>query len=248
MPRPARLRILTYNVHRCVGGDGVLAPARIAKVIALYQPDVVALQELDVGRARTRHGDQPGLIAGYLKMDHYFHPAFEFEDERYGDALLSRHPLHLVRAAPLPTLPHAAHLEQRGALWATVHWHGHAVQVLNTHLGLNRAERLAQVEALLGPAWLGDPACTAPRVLCGDLNAWPGTRAYGRLRRVLRDAQVRGAFTWPRYTYPARWPLLRLDHILHSPDVVVHHVTVPRTRLTRVASDHLPVLAEVSLS
>jgi len=51
--RPAPLRIMTYNVHRCVGVDGRADPRRIAEVIAAYQPDIVALQELDVGRLRT---------------------------------------------------------------------------------------------------------------------------------------------------------------------------------------------------
>ncbi|MFH1602659.1 MAG: endonuclease/exonuclease/phosphatase family protein [Pseudomonadota bacterium] len=66
---------MTYNVHSCIGMDGKLAPERIARVIARCAPDIVALQELDVGRARTAGADQAHLIAHYLEMDFHFHPA-----------------------------------------------------------------------------------------------------------------------------------------------------------------------------
>ncbi len=70
MQASATVRVMTYNVHRCVGGDGVRSPLRIARVIAEYRPDVVALQELDVGRARTGGGDQPRTRLTSLASDH----------------------------------------------------------------------------------------------------------------------------------------------------------------------------------
>jgi endonuclease/exonuclease/phosphatase family metal-dependent hydrolase len=237
---------MSYNVHRCVGCDGRLSPDRIARVIARYEPDVVALQELDVGHARTKYGDQPALIADALKMHYHFHPAIEVAEERYGDAILSRHPMRLVRAGPLPTRSERPRLERRGALWAEITCEGRPVQVLTTHLGLDGRERLAQAEALAGPDWLGHPDCVPPRLLCGDLNSWPGTLPYRRLRRLLRDAQVRPG-SRPRATFPTRWPTLAIDHVLHSADVVVRRTAVPRTPLTCVASDHLPLVAEVIL-
>lgn len=240
-----KVRIMTYNVHRCIGGDGVISPARIAEVIVRYEPDVVALQELDIGHARTGHADQPELIARAVQMGHAFFPAVEAAHERYGDAILTRFPLSLVRAGPLPTL--APSLERRGALWAQVDCHGLPLQVLNTHLGLGRRERLTQVDALMGRDWLGDTTCMAPRVFCGDFNTWPGTQAYGRLRQVLHNAQDRGRHTWWRNTFPSRCPMVCIDHVLHSPDLKVLRVQVPRTRLTRVASDHLPLLVELAL-
>src|SRR5262249_9884456 len=104
----------------------------VARVVAHYRPDVVALQEVDIGHARTGHAAQPAVLAALLGMQYCFHPAFGGRDEHYGDAILSRHPLRLVRAAALPTLPDRPHLELRGALWAAVSWNGRAVQVLNT--------------------------------------------------------------------------------------------------------------------
>jgi endonuclease/exonuclease/phosphatase family metal-dependent hydrolase len=208
---------------------------------------VVALQELDVGHARTECVDQPVLLAGLLRMHCYFHPAVEGKDQHYGDAILSRLPMRLVHAAPLPTRLDRPHLERRGALWVEVEFRGRHAQVLNTHLGLDPWERMAQVEALVGPNWLGRPDCRAPRLLCGDFNCWPGTRAYRRLRQALRNAQDRVGSGWPRATCPAIFPFLCIDHVFHGPEVAVTRVKVPRTRLTRVASDHLPLVVEVSL-
>lgn len=239
---------MTYNVHRCVGHDAALDPARVAAVIARYEPDVVALQELDVGRARTAYGDQPDLLAKILKMEYHFHPSFLIEEERYGNAVLSRLPLTLVKAGPLPSLPPPLQLETRGALWVTVACAGRAVQLINTHLGLRAQERLVQVEALLGPGWLGDPRCRAPRLLVGDLNAWPGTAAFRRVRQTLIDAQECSGLAWPRFTFPARLPVMRIDHVFVSAGLTVHGVQVPRTRLTRIASDHLPLIVDLEVT
>src|SRR5438105_2282237 len=87
--RPARdrlrhgLRILTYNVHSCIGLDGHLSPERIARVIARHAPDIVALQEIDVERSRTGHLDQARAIADALEMSLAFHPTITVADERF---------------------------------------------------------------------------------------------------------------------------------------------------------------------
>ncbi len=110
------VRILTYNVHSCIGLDGRLSPERIARVIARQAPDIVALQELDVGRSRTGHLDQARAIADALEMSLAFHPTVTVADEQFGDAVLSPHPLRLVHAGTLPGLG----LEPRGAIWVEV--------------------------------------------------------------------------------------------------------------------------------
>jgi endonuclease/exonuclease/phosphatase family metal-dependent hydrolase len=104
---------MTYNVHRCVGADGRADPRRIAEVIAACQPDMVALQELDVGRLRTGGIDQAHVIAHLLGMSFHFHPALQVEDELYGDAILTALPMRLVKAGPLPG---SVGFEPRGAL------------------------------------------------------------------------------------------------------------------------------------
>jgi len=237
------LRVLTYNVRRCLGADGRLSPERIAAVIAACRPDVVALQELDVGRARSGGIDQAAAIAGHLGMRSHFHPAMRVSEELYGDAILTALPSRLVRAGSLPGRDGC---EPRGALWAAVTAGDAEVQVITTHLGLDRRERRAQGEALLGPDFLGDPACRDPVVLLGDFNALPGSGVHRRLAARLPDAQ--GARAWTRPTFPARLPLLRIDHVFVSRGVAVRGVRTLGGALARVASDHLPLVADLDLA
>src|SRR5215207_2823970 len=145
------LRLVTYNVHRCQGTDGRLSPSRIAEVIARCAPDIVALQELDVGRARTGCVDQAQLIARRLQMSCHFHSVLKIEEELYGDAIFTTLPSRLVKAGPLPALTVARRLEPRGALWVAVDVGGVEVQIVNTHLSLIGRDRVRQVAALLGP-------------------------------------------------------------------------------------------------
>ncbi len=245
------LRILTYNAHRCVGSDKRADPGRIAEVIARHAPDIVALQELDVVRARTGRVDQAQAIARHLAMDVHFHPAITVEEESYGDAVLTALPIRMVKAGLLPGLPHRPWRESRGALWVSIGLaDGTDLQVINTHLGLLAAERLVQAEALLGGGWLAHPLCRGkPTVLLGDFNAVPRSRAYARLAGRLHDAQraVTGPYR-PRPTFPARFPVLRLDHVFLSEGVEVLDATVPRGQAERVASDHLPLVVTVRVN
>ena len=96
------LRLMTYNVHRCVGTDRKLDVERVAEVIAAEKPDVVALQELDVLRARTKGVDQAHRLAELLKMSFHFHPAMTVEEELYGDAILTALPERRIKAKGLP--------------------------------------------------------------------------------------------------------------------------------------------------
>ncbi len=237
-------RILTYNVHRCLGVDGQLSPSRIAEVIASCEPDIVALQELDIGRSRTGGVDQARVIAEELRMHLYFHPAVRVMEELYGDAILTTRACKLVKAEALPTWGRRAFVEPRGALWACVNVAGNEVQVINTHLGLRGPERLRQIDVLLGHDWLGHAACRDPVIVAGDFNAIPRSRVYRRLAAHLCDAQSakRGGRQQP--TYPSRAPFLRLDHVFVSRSIEVTRAETVRTPLARVASDHLPLLVE----
>jgi len=241
------LRIMTYNVHSCIGMDGKLSPERIARVIARCAPDVVALQELDVGRARTEGLDQAHIIAQCLEMDFHFHPAMHIEEERYGDAILSHLPIRLIKAGQLPGLPDKPGLEPRGVLWVEIELDGKVIQVLNTHLGLLARERRAQAEALLGPDWLGHPECSGPAVLCGDFNALPSSPVCRRLRTRLNDAQIELESHRPRSTFFGRLPTARIDHVFVDSGLTVTDIEVPDSELVRVASDHLPLIVELRL-
>ncbi|MEW5801913.1 MAG: endonuclease/exonuclease/phosphatase family protein [bacterium] len=238
---------MTYNVHSCRGTDKKISPFRIAEVIAQYEPDIVALQEVDVGRARTGWVDQAQVIADHLNMDFHFHPSIQIEEERYGNAILSRHPMHLAGAGALPGFPGLRSTERRGALRSTIRIGDRDIQIINTHLGLGRRERLAQADALLGSDWLAHPTCQPPCVICGDFNARPGSLVYQRFLGMLLDAQHCLTDYRPLNTWPTIYPFIRIDHAFVSPEIKVHSVDAPRTRLTRIASDHLPLIVGISI-
>jgi hypothetical protein len=130
---------------------------RIAEVLARLEPDIVALQELDVGRARTGGVDQAHEIARRLDMACHFHAALKVEEELYGDAILTALPERLIQVGPLPGHPRMPVLEPRGALWVEADVDGRALQVINTHLGLVPREQQIQAAHLAGPSWLDHP-------------------------------------------------------------------------------------------
>ena len=169
------------------------------------------------------------------------------EEERYGDAILSHLPLRLVKAGALPGLADKPHLEPRGALWAAVETPAGEIQVINTHLGLLARERLEQARALLGESWLMHPECRAPVVVCGDFNARPSSTVGKEFARKLNDAQIAFERHKPRSTFFGRLPVARIDHIFVDPSLEVSDIEVPANELVRVASDHLPLIAEISL-
>jgi endonuclease/exonuclease/phosphatase family metal-dependent hydrolase len=238
---------MTYNVHRCLGVDRICSPERIAAVIASCHPDIVALQELDVGRARSGHIDQAETIARDLGMDVQFFPTLRIMDELYGDAILSRWPARTVKAAALPALRFPS-LEPRGALWSEIQVSGVSVQVINTHLSILGRERLVQIKALTGPEWLQHPECREPVLMMGDLNATPGSRTYRHLSSRLADAFLetqQGRRRRESATFPTRYPTLRLDYVFSGPSVEILDAQTVRSPLAYLASDHLAVVAEV---
>lgn len=234
-------RVMTYNVHSCVGTDGALSPARVAEVIARAAPDVVALQELDIGQARSASVHQPNWLAERLQMFAHFTPARCCNEGHYGNAILTRHPFSVLSEGGL----RRRRDEERAVQWLKVQMGGVEVSVLNTHLSIHFRDRLLQIEQLLGTEWLAKAERDVPLVICGDLNSSQFSPIYRRLRRDLVDAQ-RANRSRALPTWPSRLPFLRIDHLFTSPDIRVVRCEVLRDALSMVASDHLPLLAELS--
>ncbi|WP_297799739.1 endonuclease/exonuclease/phosphatase family protein [uncultured Brevundimonas sp.] len=238
-------RLLTYNVHRCVGTDRKLDVERIARVIAAERPDIVCLQEIDVGRARTDGVDQAARLAELLGMSSRFHPAMQREDEQYGDAILTRYPDTLRRTGSLPTVSGIRGLESRGAVWTEIDIDGVGLNVLNTHFGLVPAEQRRQAAALVGKDWLG--ACKGPTILAGDFNATSITRPYGSLTRHLRDAQRVLGLKPSVKTFPSAYPAIRIDHLFVSSHIAVERVFTGNSPEVRTASDHVPLVMDFAI-
>ena len=241
------LRIMTYNVHRCVGVDRKLDPGRIAAVIAQSRPDIVALQEVDVGRSRTGGVDQAHAIAARLGMAFHFNAALKVQEEQYGDAILTSGELTLIKAGALPGSPDFRRLEPRGALWVNIRIGERRLQVLNTHLGLVPHEQRAQALALAGPEWIGGALRRDPLIVLGDFNATPHQAVYRTLAGRLNDARISVESARASPTFPSRLPMLAIDHVFVSEDVQVKAVRAITAPLARVASDHLPLIVDFAL-
>ena len=241
-------RLLTYNVHRCVGTDGVLDVGRVAAVIAALSPDIVALQEVDVGRARTGRVDQAHALALRLSMTSQFNATLKVEEELYGDAILTTLPQQLIKSGPLPGYDRIPQLEARGALWVSVAIGEVRLHVINTHLGLVPREQQNQTRALAGEGWLGAPERRDPLMLVGDFNAGRSTLVYRILTAQLADARRAAPTGRSTATFPATFPMLMIDHVFASSGLTITGAWTPSDRLSRVASDHLPLVVDFDVS
>jgi endonuclease/exonuclease/phosphatase family metal-dependent hydrolase len=241
------LRVATYNVHGCVGTDGQRSESRIAEVIASMSADIVGLQELDLGRSRSSYADQAALIAAQLGWKYHFHPAMRRGDEQYGNAIVSRFPIALKRADEMPGVAPWYCREKRIAIWMQADTHLGRVHIINSHFGLGRDERRLQAELLVGPTWLGSIAPDEPAILLGDFNSVRSSRAHRLIAGHLRDARTLVLPARTFRTFPTRFPYLAVDHIFVNPALSPTHLNVHRTPLARLASDHFPLICELTL-
>ncbi len=220
--------VASYNIHCCVGTDGRHDADRVLEVVQALDCDIIALQEVD-------NDGQLSFLARELRMIAVPGPNLRDHRGEYGNGLLSRFPISLVRLQDLSV----HHFEPRGAIDAELEVAGQRVRIVATHLGLRRHERLTQVKRLLHALHVPGSE-DIPLVVAGDFNEWqPGSRVLRHLHRRF------GGSIAPR-TFPSRFPLLALDRIWVWPPDGLRRMSVYATPLTRQASDHLPVRAEVS--
>jgi endonuclease/exonuclease/phosphatase family metal-dependent hydrolase len=241
-----RLRVMTYNVHRCIGRGGLDSTLDITHVCSEARPDLIALQELDAPETDDTEGAHHARdLASGLGMTLLFCRTFRRGVGFYGHALLSRWPLELIRVTTFPTVSPVS--EPRGAIWARTTFEDRTLDIVSTHLGVARRDRKHQSTELISDAWLGSAEMAPSRVFCGDLNAVPNAMTYRRFARRMRDAQRALSGHRPIATFPSTLPFLRLDHVFVSDDVRVRGVTVPHDARARRASDHLPLIVDLEL-
>lgn len=223
---------MSYNIRNGRGSDGRVDLGRIARVIASFEPDVVALQEVDAHRARSGHTDQAAELGAALGMTAEYTACVVRGRERYGIATLTRLPPVEVDHLELPTHRHLR-TEPRRALVTRHRWPAPEtiLAVVNTHLSTVAAERPGQVAAL------AEALPDLELVIAGDLNCTMWSRALRPLFPRVRSA-TKHARTWP-----ARVPLLPIDHILVAGPLSVVEAGSWRRGGARRASDHLPVVA-----
>lgn len=232
-PGDAPLRLASWNVHRWIGRDGRRDVERAERVLRELAADVVALQEVDC-RTRTARGCPPvEELAERLGYRLERGPTLHHADGTYGNALLSRLPFRRIDLLDL-TVPGR---EPRCALDVELAGPNAPLRVVAAHLGLQMRERRFQVQRLVAAV---DGAGPPLVVVCGDMNEW--VRGFGALlplhRRFGRTAGLR--------TFPSGRPLFPLDRIWVAPAERVRRLWVHRTAVSRDASDHLPICAEIA--
>jgi endonuclease/exonuclease/phosphatase family metal-dependent hydrolase len=232
----ARLRIVTYNVHRCRGLDGRTRPDRIAAVLGDVAADVIALQEV-VG-AGPHGGGHAAAIGAALGMGWVLAEARQLRGRPFGNAVLSRFPIthHVEHDLSWKTC------EPRRLQRVDVALNGHVLHVYNVHLGTAILERRHQAQRLA--TIVLDRHVTGPKLVLGDFNEWTRGLATALLTERLRSVDL-GSHLRQRRTYPGLFPLFHLDHIYYTGHVEVVSIQLPRTRLSLVASDHLPLVADI---
>jgi endonuclease/exonuclease/phosphatase family metal-dependent hydrolase len=235
------LKFLTYNIHYGIGRDKRYRLDRIIKVIEKEDPDVVALQEVDNHMDRTRFDDQSRIISDSLGL--YYHHCVNrrFGTGTFGITTMSKFPFSSARRLDLSY--RFTFREPRGALRADlVVGNSKRLHFFNIHLGLSARERHYQVNRLLSRSILFDGIAHGPVVASGDFNDRPIPVVHARFRKHFTDSlkSAKGANTSTFFLGPFGF---RLDYIYFDKGLKPITAYVVRNQLTRVASDHLPVVA-----
>lgn len=246
-----RLRVLTYNIHRAIGLDRRFAPERIAEVIAHHDADIVLLQEVDRNAPRSNHLD----LASYLarELSYRFRATgvnVHLKKGGYGNATLSRFPIGRQRNIDLTV----GWRKRRGAQHTQVLAPGAAsgalpVEIFNVHLSLAARIRRTQVQRLLAANDVMSLETARACLIAGDMNDWAGLLKHQGLGAAgFRCATSERPHTRSSIrTFPSFAPATGLDKIFYRGALRLLHVHRSRLRVARVASDHLPVIADFEL-
>lgn len=230
------LRVATYNIHRCRGMDRRTLPRRIAEVLGPLNADVIALQEV-IG-AGPRGYAQDEELGAALGMGWIMAPARYRRGHLYGNVVMSRFPIVHHTKHDLSWKRRTPRCCQR----ADIQIGRHVLHIYNVHFGPGLRERRYQAERLA--TLVDDHRVRGPKIVLGDFNEWGRGLASTVLTARLKSLDLR-SFLRRRRTYPGFFPFLHLDHIYYDGRVEVLGVELPRTRSTLIASDHLPLVADV---
>lgn len=226
------LRVATYNIHSCVGGDRKYDPSRILRVLQEIDADIVALQE--VGGYMVEEIEQIHYFERHLDMRVVTGLNLRRRRVQFGNALLAR---GHIRDSELVNLT-VSRLEPRSAIDAIVDTPAGSLRVVCTHLGLlprDRRQQIAIISTIL------DQRSMPLTLLMGDFNV------FGPERSVLY--QIGAPRPLPKLrSFPARRPLMSLDRLWTIPNQRLLELRVHRTPLAVMASDHLPLVGEIDMA
>jgi endonuclease/exonuclease/phosphatase family metal-dependent hydrolase len=241
-----RIRVISYNIHKCIGGlDRRYDPERVLELLRHHQPDVLLLQEVDSGVRRSNHHHQVDLLARELGMTQHAYAGTVpvRSGGQHGNAVLSRFPVLDMNKIDLSIKwkkPRSAlHVRLRVRLPSGT---SRTLHVYNLHLGLAGFERKLQLRRFLDAHPFRGLHHRAPIVVGGDLNDLYGTLGPKLLEPAGFRSGARRIVTFPAYA-----PVRALDGLYVRGDVRLAHLERSHHALGRVASDHLPLVADIDL-
>ncbi len=250
----SELRVVTYNIHRAIGTDRRFRPQRIVDILSEHRADVLLLQEVDFGVPRSRRMDMSARLAD--ELGYSFRAAgynVQLREGMYGNATLTNLPIVEQRNIDLTV----GRKKKRGCLYTVLELDGGAEEtrrltVFNLHLGLSSRERRQQLGLLVSSPEFSALDGEQPCVLAGDFNDWR-SRLYHPLVRALRfDCATgsNGSDGSPAVlkTYPAFSPQGPLDQVYYRGGLELVNAYSCRHQLSKLASDHLPVITDFALS
>jgi endonuclease/exonuclease/phosphatase family metal-dependent hydrolase len=245
------IRVLTVNTHKGFAQFNrrfVLRELRDA--VRAVNADLVFLQEV-----QGTHTPRSQRVAGWPDAPHYefladqLWPQFAYGRNAvypqgdHGNALLSKYPIVADRNHDASVGRH----ESRGLLHCALAVPGSDVPLhaICVHLGLQARHRHLQL-AVLGTLIDEQVPADAALVVAGDFNDWRDQASPLLLRRKGLHEVFVHAFGRSARTFPARWPLLRLDRIYVRNTSAHAPLPLPARPWSRL-SDHAPLAAELTL-
>lgn len=244
-----KLRVLSYNIHRAIGVDRRFRPQRIVDILRHHDADLVLLQEVDEGAPRSRELDLAKELAEASGYPSYaVGHNVSLRRGRYGNATLSRYPILRERNIDLSV---AESWIRRGCQHTTIQIaEGRALEVFNLHLGLSARERVKQIQLLAHCHEFGAVNPETSMLVGGDFNDWRSL-----LWPVFTDGlgfhcAVEGRNGGRRFltTYPSFSPQGALDRIYYRGPLRLTSLRRCGLQVSRVASDHLPIIAEFEMA
>jgi endonuclease/exonuclease/phosphatase family metal-dependent hydrolase len=238
-----RFRIATYNIHKCRGVDGRVHPERVARVLEEVNADIVSLQEVVSHEGAAIADHQADYLAGRLGLFGAMGETRKHHGGAYGNLTLSRWDFKLVRPIDITI----AGREQRVALRTDIRLGGHILHMFNVHLGTAVRERRQQAIRLVDRDLLRAIDISGPRIVLGDFNEWVRGLVTRTLVAEFHLTDLRAHLPRAR-SYPALLPVLNLDHIYFDHHLRVEKAFFHRSRRSLIASDHLPLVADLVLT
>ena len=239
-----RLRVATYNIHKCRGLDRRTDPDRIAAVIRELDADVIAIQEiLDVSAGKPEYDQVRRITESLPDYRHCFGDNRPLHGGVYGNMTLSRLPVRFCENYDITWRKR----ERRGCLRTDIATaNGELLHLFNVHLGTGFVERRHQARRLLTDALLKRSDLSAPRIVAGDFNEWTRGLATRLMGTEFKAVEPRAFMRYAR-TYPGVLPFLHLDHFYYDKHLSLKSYRMHRSRRALLASDHLPIVAEFEL-